>query len=681
MLENPCIGVYIPTKNRVELLKKAVDSVLQQTYQNFKLLIIDDGSTDETAEYLNSIKDPRVSFIRNNVSEKACRARNRAIGALDTELVTGLDDDDVFLPNRLEELINAYDPKFSFVCSGYFWDYGVYKKSLFSKTKVISLSDALDLNQCSNQILVERKRLLEVGGFDPELTALQDHDLWVRLIAKYGSAYRTGKELYIVNDDQELERISSVQNKLQAIDLFEKKHGPIMSKRNKENFAFYRKKIAGEKISLFELFNSTQYGLLSLKFRHAFTQNLKKLALYRLDYIHSGKTEQPFLNWILKIFVPLVATGGPGASRVILLSSCIFFLGASNTASFGSDFFILMLLNTMFSQSFGFFLLKEEYTGAFRSVAKQSLSGLITSTFILLGLYYIDVVSNLVYTIPLIVILHFYYLYRFQRIAKSGFFILAMSECVIAVVCLFAPFFIGHFLKEQYDAPYLVYVIASLLGLVTLIVFNEKLVQNNSSNVPINKVFNIAVSTSASVFALFCFPYAAKLVLDVEMASYVALTISCFSIAMLVPRTQANKALPTLGGKNLAINELVSINKTYTKIIWVSCIASHIIASLYLIMLSVPGHLSLYIPASIMMIYICSQYGFIYLTTLSLRGKEATVAKLNLMVLIATALALGLLLLRLLNISLIVYLLPLVCTAFILRNIKAKNYIVSCFKG
>ena len=676
-----CVGVYLPTKNRVDLLKKAVDSVLNQTYQNFKLLIVDDGSTDETAEYLNSIEDPRVSFIRNDVSEKACKARNRAIRALDTELVTGLDDDDVFLPNRLEELIKAYDPKFAFVCSGYFWDYGVYKKSLFSKTKVISLSDALDLNQCSNQILVERKRLLEVGGFDPDLTALQDHDLWVRLIAKYGSAFRIGKELYIVNDDQELERISSVENKLKAIDVFEQKHSQIMSKRNRENFAFYRKKIAGEKISLFELFNSTQYGLLSLKFRHALTQNLNKLARYRLYYIHSGKIEQPLLNWVFKILVPLIATGGPGASRVILLSSCIFFLGASNTASFGSDFFILMLLNTMFSQSFGFFLLKEEYAGAFRSVVKQSLAGLLTSFFILLGLYYAEVVSNLAYTIPLITILHFYYLYRFQRIAKSGFFILAISECVIAVVCLFAPFFLGHFSKEQYDAPYLVYVVASLLGLITLVIFNEKSVQKNSSNVPINKVFNIAVSTSASVFALFCFPYAAKLVLDVEMASYVALTISCFSIAMLVPRTQANKALPILGGNKLAFNELMDINKTYTKIIWLSCILSHIIASLYLLMLSVPAHLAIYIPAAIMVIYICSQYGFIYLTTLSLRGKEATVAKLNLMVLMATALALGLLLLRLLNIGLIVYLLPLVCTAFILRNIKAKNYIVSCFKG
>ena len=69
----------MPTKNRVELLKKAVDSVLQQTYPHFKLLIVDDGSTDETQEYLNSLTDSRISFIRNEQSEKACNARNRAI--------------------------------------------------------------------------------------------------------------------------------------------------------------------------------------------------------------------------------------------------------------------------------------------------------------------------------------------------------------------------------------------------------------------------------------------------------------------------------------------------------------------------------------------------------------------------------------------------------------------------
>ena len=677
MLENPCIGVYIPTKNRVELLKKAVDSVLQQTYQNFKILIVDDGSSDGTFEYLSSIDDSRVSFIRNEVSEKACKARNRAIAALDTELVTGLDDDDIFLPNRLEELLEVYDPDYAFVCSGYIWDYGVQKKSLFSKSKVISLSDALDLNQCSNQILVERQRLLDVGGFDAKLPALQDHDLWVRLIAKYGSAYRTGKELYIVNDDQELERISSVTNKLQAIDLFEKKHRPIMSTRNRENFAFYRKKIAGEKVSLLELFHSTQYGLLSLKVRHALTQKLERLAKYRLEYLHTGKVSHPIIHWFMNYLVPLLATGGPGASRVILLSSCIFFLGATNTASFGSDFFIIMLLNNMFSQSFGFFLLKQEYWGAFNTIAKQSIVGLFVSLGALVVLEAFGIISNLLYSIPLLVILHFYYLFRFQRISRHSFFVLAFAECMISLTCLFSPLLWTEFVNKELNAPYIIYVTASLIGLITLILFREKTLQVVNVHVPINRVTNIAISTSASIFALFCLPYTAQLIFESHVASYVALTISCFSIAMLVPRTVANKSISKLGCDELSVDELIIINRTYIKVVLLSSFISFLGVSCYLHFLTIPWVLAVFIPISVMIIYICSQYGFIYLTTLSLRNKDALVAKLNLMVLLVTLSVVISLVAGFFKITNVFWMLAVICMTFVLRNIKAKRLLDS----
>ena len=676
---NKTVGIYIPTKNRVSLLKKAIESVFNQTYQNFKLLIVDDGSTDGTFEYLKSIKDSRVSFIRNEQSVKACRARNMAIEALDTELVTGLDDDDTFLPNRLELLLSAYDPKYSFICSGYLWDYGSHKRSLFSSNKIINLSAALDLNQCSNQVLVERERVLELGGFDPELPALQDHDLWVRLIAKFGDAYRMGKESYIVNDDQELERISSVNNKLKAISLFEQKHKVIMNQRNIENFAFYRKKITGEKVSFLELLSSSQHGLFSLKVRHALAQNLNKLSKYRLDYMHTGKVDQAFINWILKVFVPLVATGGPGASRVILLSSCIFFLGASNTASFGSDFFIIMLLNTMFSQSFGFFLLKQEYTAFFNSITKQSTIGLLLALSVLIVLYAIGVISNFIYTAPLLVILHFYYLLRFQRIAKHGFFILALAECVISLACLLTPFIWAKFINEHQDAPYIIYVLGSFLGLLILNVFREKQTEFSEFAIPFKKVVNIAISTSASIFALFCFPYTSKLIFEPHLASYVALTISCFSIAMLIPRTQANKALPRLWDSSLRVKELIEINKIYTRIIWFSCLFSLVFSIAYLSFLLVPWQQAFIIPTAVMFIYVCSQHGFIYLTTLSLRGRDADVAKLNLMVLFMTILALGILVTKSISMEMAVYLLPIVCSAFIMRNLKAKTYINSGF--
>ena len=86
-------------------------------------------------------------------------------------------------------------------------------------------------------------------------------------------------------------------------------------------------------------------------------------------------------------------------------------------------------------------------------------------------------------------------------------------------------------------------------------------------NIANRKVFNIAISTTASVFALFCFPYTAKLIFEPEVASYVALTISCFSIAMLIPRTQANKNMPLLGSHNLTLDNIVLVNNKYCKLI------------------------------------------------------------------------------------------------------------------
>jgi glycosyltransferase involved in cell wall biosynthesis len=296
------VGIYMPTHNRVELLKKAIASLQAQSYQNFKLIVVNDGSTDDTQMFLESLTDSRISFIEHKKPLGACCARNAAIASLDTELVTGLDDDDVFLPCRLADLLSVYNEKYAFVCSGYFWDYGAYKKALFTKDREISLSDAFDLNQCSNQILVNRQRVLDVAGFDENIPALQDHDLWVRLINEFGSAFRLGKPSYIVNDDRSFERISSVENKLNAIALFETKHSGLMSKRNKENFMFYKIKVSGGSFSFLNFVKSVRFGLLGLKSRFFFSKYFKRLSETRLIYLRTGNFSKFFLSLLNSIF-------------------------------------------------------------------------------------------------------------------------------------------------------------------------------------------------------------------------------------------------------------------------------------------------------------------------------------------------------------------------------------------
>lgn len=641
---------------------------------------MDDGSTDGTEAYLKALSDPRVFYIRNNTSIGASAARNKAIKTLDTDLVTGLDDDDIFLPNRLETLLNVYDERFAFVCSGYLWDYGVHKKPLFTNNKVISLSNALDLNECSNQILVKRERALAVGGFDPSLPALQDHDMWVRLIERFGDAYRIGKALYVVNDDKSLERISSVQNKLNAIDLFAEKHKDVMNRRNIENFAFYRKKIKGEKISLPELLNSTKYGQLRLKLRHAVAQKLERLSKERLQYMSNGHVSNPILNWILSVFVPLVATGGPGASRVILLSSCIFFLGASNTANFGSDFFILMLINTAFSQSFGFFALKEDYQDSYSTLLRQSMWGLFCAIILIFLLFLIEVVSNLLFTIPILVFLHFYYVYRYKRISQQSFFVLAIAESIISLVCLILPFTLALMNTNSEFAPYLIYTIALVLGFISVFSLGAQNYSTEIKKVPLKNVVNIGISTSAGIFAVFCFPYISKQVFDATTASYVALAISCFSIAILIPRTYANKVLKNMASKQICYNQLANIAKRYSKLIWLSCSVGWFATMTYLLLMGVNLSQSMIIPLLIMSIFVCAQHGFVNLTSLSLHGEEWHVAKLNLMVLILTLSVLALLVTNTISQSQFIYILPVLCCTFVLRNLLAKKASINKFR-
>ena len=115
----PKVSVYIPTKNRPFMLKRAIDSVLSQDYPNVEVVVSDDGSTDNTPEFMNDYcnQHDNVIYIRSETSKGACHARNKAILASSGEFITGLDDDDRFTPDRIRYFVEAYRPGDSFLCS------------------------------------------------------------------------------------------------------------------------------------------------------------------------------------------------------------------------------------------------------------------------------------------------------------------------------------------------------------------------------------------------------------------------------------------------------------------------------------------------------------------------------------------------------------------------------------
>lgn len=231
-LAYPQVTVYLPTHNRVNLLRRAVESVLHQADVRFELVVVDDASSDATPEYLRTLSasDARVRVFHHEAPRGASASRNLALREGRAELATGLDDDDYFLPGRLASLVSAYNPRWSFVCSNFFPENdGRRGRARFSRSRVISPSDLLLWNCAGSQVLSERQRFLDVGGFDESLAASQDLDMWIRLAQRYGPALRLGSASYVLDVSGDRVRISTSSRRADATRQFMRKHGRQMS--------------------------------------------------------------------------------------------------------------------------------------------------------------------------------------------------------------------------------------------------------------------------------------------------------------------------------------------------------------------------------------------------------------------------------------------------------------------
>ncbi|HAD47902.1 MAG TPA: glycosyl transferase [Idiomarina sp.] len=252
MRDNPLVSVYIPTKNRVNLLKRALESVQRQTYPNIEIIVVNDGSTDATESVVKRAmaSDSRIKLITFKESVGAPRARNEAITSASAEVVTGLDDDDYFLPHRIESLVRAYDPDYAFVCAGYYWSYGRVKRPLHNSLMLIDIDAQLHMNEASNQVLAEKSRIVDVGGFDEQMVSCQDWELWTRLLIKYGPALRVNDESYVIDASHDSLRITDNPERAKGFSQFEARFTKYMKPSHRRSIAFHGAVAAGQKLSL-----------------------------------------------------------------------------------------------------------------------------------------------------------------------------------------------------------------------------------------------------------------------------------------------------------------------------------------------------------------------------------------------------------------------------------------------
>lgn len=186
--DGPLVSVVLPTRNRASLLRRAVATVAAQTWRELEILVVDDGSTDETSEVLAAIsrQEDRLRVIRLERPGGAAAARNRAIAAAGGAYVAFQDDDCIWAANKIERLVQALEaagPGVGFAYSA------IESVELNGSRRVLGTTAPNDKYRgpCAIgtvAVVVRRAPLLRVGGFDESLPRLQDLDLWVRILAE-----------------------------------------------------------------------------------------------------------------------------------------------------------------------------------------------------------------------------------------------------------------------------------------------------------------------------------------------------------------------------------------------------------------------------------------------------------------------------------------------------------------
>lgn len=204
MKNNPLVSIILPTYNRSEFLKRAVDSVINQSMNDWELIIWDDGSTDGTADYCQALYDERIRYFWHE-NRGVSFARNRAIENSVGDYLAFLDSDDEWLPDKLSVQMAVLDqyPNLDMVFSN-FYNTNLEKTTTsmafsdmantFKKMKTKRLDDGLFLiEECflesiaaenfiaTDTVVLKKKVLHEFGGFNETLRNAVDFELWWRL--------------------------------------------------------------------------------------------------------------------------------------------------------------------------------------------------------------------------------------------------------------------------------------------------------------------------------------------------------------------------------------------------------------------------------------------------------------------------------------------------------------------
>lgn len=181
------ISVIIPTYNRGYIIKNSIESVLNQTYENIELIVVDDNSDDNTEEIINSFNDKRVKYIKLQENRGACYARNLGVKYSKGKYISFQDSDDVWHKDKLEKQKNFLEKNNLDVvgCKMSINRENSEQRNIFPKNCNLHGENIYIRNYISTQLLFGKRECFLKEKFDERLPRFQDWELVIRLEKKF----------------------------------------------------------------------------------------------------------------------------------------------------------------------------------------------------------------------------------------------------------------------------------------------------------------------------------------------------------------------------------------------------------------------------------------------------------------------------------------------------------------
>lgn len=230
------ISIIITTHNRLDMLKKAIESVKGQTYKTWECIVVNDASTDNTEEWLNDLcKDDRFQTYFIKVSQGGNHARNIGISLAKGKFIAFLDDDDIWLPEKIEEQVNIFnkDKKVGLVYCGHFVTDGLIKNQIKPNpdNKGDMSKKVFDRIFCTTSMIMIKADLLnKIGNFDEQLRYWQEYDLCIRLCQVTKVEYVDGPLMYLFVNKKDKNRLSNnLDGWKKSVDYINNKYSQIIS--------------------------------------------------------------------------------------------------------------------------------------------------------------------------------------------------------------------------------------------------------------------------------------------------------------------------------------------------------------------------------------------------------------------------------------------------------------------